>query len=225
MFIRPRRHLIDANQGLGTNLETGHTDLTFEHQQTTIVEGAELGDAMEILAVDGSIGLVVIGVLQLQVVTKSQDAQGAVARQGSLGGGKEQVVDGIVGEGLEAEVMTGPLDIVGHDQSAPCALAVEGVFIDLVVGLAADKQGIGRGSIADALHIAVGQSAGAIAQVLERADALSVSVEQDADEAETVCRGLVVDQGKTVVAYSADAAIVARRQLLVEVLLTLGGNE
>ena len=79
--------------------------------------------------------------------------------------------------------------------------------------------------IADALHIAVGQSAGAIAQVLERADALSVSVEQDADKAETVCRGLVVDQGKTVVAYSADAAIVACRQLLAEVLLTLGENE
>ena len=177
------------------------------------------------LAADGRVGLIEIHVLQPEVVAEDHQSDHLLARQGTLGHGIEQVTAGVIGQRLQSVVVAGPLDVCGHLQSSPRALSVQRVFIDLVVGLAADKERLSRWPVADALHVAVGQSAGAIAQVLDGRDALPCGVDADGCQSEAVALGLVVHQGIAAVAQWAYAAVVALGHQLAELLLSLGRNE
>ena len=155
---------------------------------------------------------------RLKVIAKGLYAQQGVALQGLLRGGEEKVTAAVVCQSLQTAVFTGFLELRRHGQPSACTLSVKTILVNLVISLAADEECLRRGTVADALHISVGHSAGAVALVLNVDDAAFLVVDGYAEHVETVLRSLIVDHSEAAIADSADATIVTRRQFAVEAL-------
>ena len=99
-----------------------------------------------------------------------------------------------------------------------CTLTIEGVFIDLVVLLSGDKDGVRGGTVADALHVAVGQATGTETFILDGRDTPFDAVDGEAEHEEAVFLGLVAHQSITTIAQGRYPAVVTRGQHLVKAL-------
>ena len=124
---------IDTDSGRSPYFQAGHSDLTLQHQQASIIECTELRDTKDVLTADGFVGTIEILLAWQKVIAKSLNAKQRVALQDMFGSDVKQMAMGIIGQRFDAIVMVSLFESLWHFQASSCPLTVQLIFIHLII--------------------------------------------------------------------------------------------